>query len=220
MKGWLKNNKNLLIGCGVTVLISFFLMKSCNGNSERDARIDAVEANVEKLAQHQGRTDSIMIANDKALNNAINVLEARMNSAENDISDLQDSIAVHRTEIDSLKMGVDSIAKLQQKCPCINPKAAKKSAKKRPARPNNVPVCRDTVRAVVPGQVATGCGSNQNAAVVIGNNSSNNTVIINNGGAVKVPADTVKTTKTTRTVTGHCSSTLTVTTYVTNGYCM
>lgn len=216
---WIKNNW-VGLSAGVVATIALVVgMNNCSGNADRDARINGVAVNVEKLAQHQGRTDSIMIANDKALNNAINGLKSRMDDAESNISDLQDSIAVHRTEIDSLKMGVDSIAKLQQKCPCINPKAVKKAAKKRPARPNNVPVCRDTVRAVVPGQVAAGCGSNQNAAVVIGNNSSNNTVIINNGGAVKVPADTVKTTKTTRTVTGHCSSTLTVTTYVTNGYC-
>lgn len=214
MKDFLKKHYVGLSAGVIAVIALSMSMTQCSNNSDRDARIAKVEGQVENLAKHQGRTDSIMFANDNALNNAINGLKSRMDQAESDISDLQDSVAVHRTEIDSLKMGVDSIAKLQQKCPCVNPKAVKKTAK-RPARPNNVPVCRDTVRAVV-----AGSGSNQNASVSIGNNSSNNTIIINNGSAVKTPADTVKTVKNTRTVTGHCSSTLTVTTYVTNGYSM
>ncbi len=217
MKDFLKKHYVGLSAGVIAVIALSMSMTQCSNNSDRDARIDGVGAQVDSLAKTQ--TTIIEVINNhesriKDNSDAINSLKSRMNQAESDISDLQDSVAVHRTEIDSLKMGVDSITKLQQKCPCVNPKAVKKTAK-RPARPNNVPVCRDTVRAVV-----AGSGSNQNASVSIGNNSSNNTIIINNGSAVKTPADTVKTVKNTRTVTGHCSSTLTVTTYVTNGYSM
>lgn len=214
---WFKKNWLGLSAGAIATIALIVGMNNCSGNSDRDARIDDVAANVDSLTVTQ--TKIIEVVNDhesriRSNRKAIDELKSRMDDAASDIEDLQDSIAVHRTEIDSLKMGVDSIAKLQQKCPCINPKPVKKSVK-RPARPNNAPVRRDTVA----GQVAAGCGSNQNAVVSIGSNSSNNTIIISNGAAVKTPADTVKTTKTTRTVTGHCSSTLTVTTYVTNGYC-
>ncbi|MCM1295699.1 MAG: hypothetical protein NC311_09170 [Muribaculaceae bacterium] len=190
---WFKKNW-LGLSAGVIATIALIVgMNNCSGNSDRDARIDDVAANVDSLTVNQTKIIEVVQNHETRIQNnatAINNLKSRMDNAESDISDLQDSIAVHRTEIDSLKMGVDSIAKLQQKCPCINPKAVKKSGK-RPARPNNVPVRRDTIA----GQVASGCGSNQNAAVVIGNNSSNNTVIINNGAgnveATKAKPDTI-----------------------------
>lgn len=191
---WFKKNW-LGLSAGVIATIALVVgMNNCSGNSDRDARIDDVAANVDSLTVNQTKIIEVVQNHETRIQNnatAINNLKSRMDNAESDISDLQDSIAVHRTEIDSLKMGVDSIAKLQQKCPCVKPKAAKKSVKKRPARPNVVPVCRDTIAT----QVASGCGSNQNAAVVIGNNSSNNTVIINNGAgnveATKAKPDTI-----------------------------
>ena len=221
---WFKRN---WVNCAaVAALIGVCVLgfKSCNDDT--DERLDRAENNISVLDQ---RTQTLF-ANDSVFQARQAALEARMRTAESNITDLNDSISVHREAIDSLTMRVDSletrvdtIAARQKKCPCINPRAAKRPS--RPARPNNVSGRRDTVVVVVkpenisvPGQNANGCGDDQAANVVI--HGSNNTVNISNNGNNGAVAKSDTTRTVTRRVSASCSSTLVVNTVVTrNSYC-
>ncbi|MDE6250599.1 MAG: hypothetical protein K2M34_03125 [Alphaproteobacteria bacterium] len=233
MKDWLKKHYVGLTAGVIAVVALAASVKSCNGNEAVSARVDGVEATVDTLGmvQHQiiesiENHESRISSNLREINN----LKTRMSAAE-------DSIEAHRADIDSLKLRVDTvemrtdsltarvdtIAQRQEKCPCINPKPAKKPAQ-RPTRPNNVPapVKPDTVivvkevPVVAPAvQNANGCGDDQNANVVI--NGNNNTVTISNNGNAN-SADTTKTV--TRRVVATAETKLTVNTYVTRqSYC-
>jgi len=224
MKDWFKKHYVGLTAGVIAIIALATGVKNCDDNEETNARVSGIEANVDSLANNQNRIIEVVNEHESRIReNRQNIdnLKARMSAVE-------DSIDVHREVIDSLgarvdsvEMRVDTIAKRQEKCPCINPKPVRNPAR-RPSRPNNVPVRHDTVFVVVkqepvPVQNANGCGDDQNANVVIRGN--NNTVTIsNNGNSGKACADTTRTVK--RRVTASCEATLVVNTVVTrNSYC-
>lgn len=189
---WFKRNWVGLTAGVIAIAALVAGVKGCNRSADVAGRIDGVEANVDSLLVQQQEVIDVVNNHTELIKQnrrGIDELKTRMNAVE-------DSIDVHREAIDSLTMRVDSletrvdtIAARQKKCSCINPGAKKPAVQRpsRPARPNNVPVRRDTVVVVVkpenisvPGQNANGCGDDQVADVVI--HGSNNTVNISNNG--------------------------------------
>ena len=223
---WFKRNWVGLTAGVIAIAALVAGVKGCNRSADVDGRIGVVEADVDSLLSQQ--QDVIGILNGHA--GQIQQNRRDIDALINRMSAAEDSIGVHREAIDSLTMRVDSletrvdtIAARQKKCPCINPRAAKRPS--RPARPNNVSGRRDTVVVVVkpenisvPGQNANGCGDDQAANVVI--HGSNNTVNISNNGNNGAVAKSDTTRTVTRRVSASCSSTLVVNTVVTrNSYC-